>query len=92
MNLVVNNFAAPESLGSSEMGPERNILSLNAGRTAQDLPEWTDLEPIGQYLRRLNYSKHFIDLFLIPMCAAPWCIDPQEFASSFPAMHLIRFM
>ncbi|KAI1824020.1 FAD/NAD(P)-binding domain-containing protein [Xylaria intraflava] len=50
------------------------------------------LEPIGDYLRAQNYSERFISLFLIPMVAAPWCIDPDEFSRTFPARSLIKFM
>ncbi|KAI0476353.1 FAD/NAD(P)-binding domain-containing protein [Xylariaceae sp. FL0804] len=50
------------------------------------------LEAIGEYLRAQGYSEHFIALFLIPMVAAPWCIDPDEFARTFPAKALIKFM
>ncbi|KAI1641601.1 uncharacterized protein F4817DRAFT_52655 [Daldinia loculata] len=38
------------------------------------------------------YSKRFISYFLIPMVAAPWCTDPEEFARTFPAKFLIQFM
>ncbi|RDA88529.1 hypothetical protein CP532_6637 [Ophiocordyceps camponoti-leonardi (nom. inval.)] len=49
-------------------------------------------ESIGEYLRRKRYSNQFITYFLIPMVAAPWCIDPDEFAATFPARNLIQFM
>lgn len=47
------------------------------------------VESIGAYLRAHRYSQQFIDYYLIPMVAAPWCIDPQEFAETFPAKLLI---
>jgi predicted NAD/FAD-binding protein len=50
------------------------------------------LESIGDYLNRMGYSKQFIECFLIPMVAAPWCIDPERFARTFPARPLIEFM
>ncbi|KAI1357427.1 FAD/NAD(P)-binding domain-containing protein [Xylaria arbuscula] len=50
------------------------------------------VEPIGDYLRRKGYSRQFITYYLIPMTAAPWCIDPDEFEKNFPALALIRFM
>ncbi|KAM4065026.1 flavin containing amine oxidoreductase [Hirsutella rhossiliensis] len=50
------------------------------------------LESIGEYLRRQGYSEQFMAYFLIPMVAAPWCIDPDEFAATFPARPLIQFM
>lgn len=52
----------------------------------------TSLESIGSYLRRQGYSSQFMTYFLIPMVAAPWCIDPEEFSRSFPAKPLIHFM
>ena len=51
-----------------------------------------ELEPIGKYLDRQGYSDQFKRYFIIPMVAAPWCIDPEEFANNFPAISLIRFM
>ncbi|ROW11902.1 hypothetical protein VPNG_04907 [Cytospora leucostoma] len=59
----------------------------NDGLTRSDL-----FESIGTYLRRKRYSDQFITYYLIPMVAAPWCIDPDEFARSFPAKPLIGFM
>lgn len=50
------------------------------------------LESIGEYLERQSYSKQFITYFLIPMVAAPWCIDADEFARTFPAKPLVKFM
>ncbi|OTA88154.1 hypothetical protein M434DRAFT_34947 [Hypoxylon sp. CO27-5] len=50
------------------------------------------LESIGDYLKRQGYSERFIDYYLIPMVAAPWCTDPDEFARTFPAKSLIQFM
>lgn len=47
---------------------------------------------IGEFLKDQGYSQRFADDFLIPMVASPWCIDPDEFASNFPAAKLIRFM
>lgn len=50
------------------------------------------LESIGEYLDRHRYSEQFKNYFIIPMVAAPWCIDPAAFCHSFPATTLIRFM
>lgn len=49
-------------------------------------------ESIGKYLDREGYSESFKNKYLIPMVAAPWCIDPKEFCCNFPARPLIRFM
>lgn len=49
-------------------------------------------ESIGTYLRRQGYSEQFMTYYLLPMVAAPWCIDVNEFARTFPAKSLIQFM
>jgi predicted NAD/FAD-binding protein len=49
-------------------------------------------EFIGVYVTRNRYSSQFTNYFLIPMAAALWCIDPDEFAWTFPAKSLIEFM
>jgi predicted NAD/FAD-binding protein len=59
----------------------------------QDVPaQASHLESIGDYLKRKGYSYQFMTYFIIPMMAAPWCIDPDEFARTFPAKTLIQFM
>lgn len=58
----------------------------------KDLEKEERFESIGNYLRRQGYSSQFLRLFLIPMVAAPWCTDLDEFSSSFPARYLIHFM
>ncbi|KID63324.1 amine oxidase, partial [Metarhizium hybridum] len=58
----------------------------------ESCPMSTPLESIGSYLIRQGYSSQFTTYFLIPMVAAPWCIDPDEFSRSFPARPLIHFM
>jgi predicted NAD/FAD-binding protein len=64
-----------------------------AEKEPSDMPTMGgQLESIGQYLSRKTYSEHFMTYFLIPMMAAPWCIDPHEFARTFPAKPLIQFM
>lgn len=49
-------------------------------------------ESIGTYLRRQRYSGQFIAYYLLPMVAAPWSADGNEFARTFPAKPLIQFM
>lgn len=49
-------------------------------------------ESIGTYLGRQGYSEQFITYYLIPMAAAPWCTDVEEFSRTFPAKPLIQFM
>lgn len=60
----------------------------------EDIPK-TRSEPsesIGTYLRRQRYSGQFITYYLLPMVAAPWSADGNEFARTFPAKTLIQFM
>ncbi|RYP92151.1 hypothetical protein DL770_001732 [Monosporascus sp. CRB-9-2] len=66
--------------------------SGKGANTLDDDPRATRLETIGDYLRRKRYSDQFRTYFLIPMVAAPWCIDPEEFEHNFPAKPLIRFI
>lgn len=54
--------------------------------------ETIPFESIGDYITRQGYSRQFLTYYLIPLVAAPWCIDPDEFARSFPAKTLIQFM
>ena len=86
------NYFATDSLSESSE-PEYSILepekprlyNTSAQRSGED-------EYIGEYLDRRGYSESFKNRYLIPMVAAPWCIDPEEFCSKFPARSLIRFM
>jgi predicted NAD/FAD-binding protein len=64
----------------------------NVAISPEDATYYQHLESIGDYCTRMGYSELFITHFLVPMVAAPWCIDPVEFAASFPAIILIRFM
>ncbi|KAI0188243.1 FAD/NAD(P)-binding domain-containing protein [Astrocystis sublimbata] len=49
-------------------------------------------ETLGAYLERNRYSTIFIDYFLLPMLASPWCTDPKELAQTFPVIPMIQFM
>jgi predicted NAD/FAD-binding protein len=65
----------------------------NTGDILPQIPvQGLPIESIGEYLKKKRYSDQFITYFLIPMMAAPWCIDPDEFARTFPAKTLIQFM
>jgi predicted NAD/FAD-binding protein len=64
-------------------------LSSNLPGRSQDE---SHLESIGTYMKRQRYSRQFIRYVLIPMVAAPWRIDPDEFAHTFPAHKLVKFM
>ncbi|KAI1208162.1 FAD/NAD(P)-binding domain-containing protein [Annulohypoxylon truncatum] len=58
----------------------------------KDLKSLDQFQTIGDYLKEKKYSDEFINYFLIPMVASPWCIDTNEFKETFPARPLIRFM
>jgi predicted NAD/FAD-binding protein len=45
---------------------------------------------LGEYLKAEGYSKAFIDDFIIPMGAAIWSADPDQFWG-FPARFFVRF-
>lgn len=49
-------------------------------------------ESIGQYLDREGYSDAFRDDYLLPMAAGAWSRSPDDYASDFPAVVLIRLM
>lgn len=45
---------------------------------------------MGSYLREQRYSTEFVERYLIPMGAAIWSADPQQFYD-FPAGYFVRF-
>lgn len=45
---------------------------------------------LGQYVRKHRYSTEFIDRHLIPMGAAIWSADPEQF-HEFPVGSFVRF-
>jgi predicted NAD/FAD-binding protein len=45
---------------------------------------------LGRYLQSQNYSRMFVDMFLIPMGAAIWSADPQAFRN-FPIKSFAGF-
>ena len=44
------------------------------------------LESIGEYLKRKGYSEQFKKNYIIPMVAAPWCIDPDDLSRTSPQL------
>lgn len=83
------NLFAAEILSSDEYG------SVEKSRSRVDDKRPTPIcegESIGSYLERHCYSPQFRENYIIPMVAAPWCIDPDEFSNRFPAKDLIEFM
>jgi predicted NAD/FAD-binding protein len=45
---------------------------------------------LGEYVRQEGYSKEFIERHLIPMGAAIWSADPDQFYE-FPVKYFVRF-
>ncbi len=87
---------AEDILHEEASAPDPNECPQPMGMSIDDTREEDgDAKPlvaIGEYLRMQGYSHQFMSYFLIPMAAAPWCTDPDEFALSFPAKPLIQFM
>jgi predicted NAD/FAD-binding protein len=50
----------------------------------------TDDRTLGAYVRERGYSDEFVERHLIPMGAAIWSADPQQFYE-FPAAYFVRF-
>lgn len=71
---------------------EKNVPAATAASPTGDDLRAKSFESIGDYIVRQGYSRQFLTYYLIPLVAAPWCIDPDEFARSFPAKTLIKFM
>lgn len=71
---------------------EQSLPAATATSPTGDDLEARPVESIGDYIVRQGYSHQFLTYYLIPLVAAPWCIDPDEFARSFPAKTLIKFM
>ena len=46
--------------------------------------------PLGDYLARNDYSRRFVEHYIVPMGAAIWSTDPQNMLA-FPARYFIRF-
>jgi predicted NAD/FAD-binding protein len=54
------------------------------------LADRDDDTSLGDYLKNEGYSKAFIHDFIIPMGAAIWSADPEQFLR-FPARYFVRF-
>lgn len=61
-------------------------------RAARSLLDHDDVSlSLDEFLRREGFSRPFVDDYLIPLGAAIWSANPQEF-SAFPATSLARFL
>jgi predicted NAD/FAD-binding protein len=68
----------------------RDILRFN--REAERLLEEGDqTTTLGDLLRERGYSRHFIELYIVPMGASIWSTDPERMMG-FPAHTFIRFL
>lgn len=87
-DIVRFNYFATDILSESWQSHSYSTKKAERNRLYQN----AELESIGDYLDRQGYSEQFKRYYIIPMVAAPWCIDPEEFSRNFPAHTLIRFM
>ena len=65
------------------------ILRFNREASALVAEDIDDIT-LGEYLQQGNYSRTFMDYYLIPMAAAVWSAD-LKVMYQFPARYLIRF-
>ena len=93
-----------EYMGSSLNGlfaQRSNLLRPSFYRMVRDILRFfreaaTDVEQhggqmtLGEYLRSHNYSREFIDDYLVPMTSAIWSAEPVA-VLDMPAMFLVRF-
>ncbi len=68
----------------------RDILRFNRD-AEQILDEGDQVTSLGELLRARGYSKHFVDLYIVPMGASIWSTDPERMMG-FPAHTFIRFL
>jgi predicted NAD/FAD-binding protein len=72
------------------LGMTRDILRFN--RDAERLLEEGDQSTtLAELLLERRYSRHFIDLYVVPMGASIWSTDPERMLG-FPAHTFIRFL
>jgi predicted NAD/FAD-binding protein len=67
----------------------RDILRFNDA-TLDHVEELDESETIGAYLVRNDYSKEFVDQYLVPMAAAIWSAEPVAILE-MPVKFLVRF-
>jgi len=63
---------------------------MRFGREAPELLAAATEETLSSYLERRDYSRAFVDNYLIPMGAAIWSTDP-ELMLRFPARFFVEF-
>ncbi len=71
----------------------RSVELLRGGAVSAGLspaPDYDDELELGQYLERNQYSRQFIEHYLVPMGAAIWSAPPDRFLQ-FPARFIINF-
>lgn len=67
----------------------RDILRFNK-QAPKDMHEGVAEITLQEYLRANNYSRQFIEHYIVPMGAAIWSTDPLQM-QQFPARFFIRF-
>ena len=67
----------------------RDVLRFFRDAVA-DVQRYGRQQTIGEYLRSRNYSKEFVDDYLVPMTAAIWSAEPVA-VLDMPALFLVRF-
>ncbi len=67
----------------------RDVLRFNeeAARSAAD---FDDCETLGEYLRRNDYSREFVEHYIVPMAAAIWSAEPGVILE-MPIKFLVKF-
>ena len=91
-DIIRFNYFATDILLEKHLHDVSTISHPNKTRYQSLSARRRKLESIGEYLKREHYSEQFKRYYIIPMVAAPWCIDPEEFSRDFPADTLIHFM
>jgi predicted NAD/FAD-binding protein len=85
-NFFATDILAEKSSAPSQ-SPQEGIYEDGKQRSKKQ-----KLESVGEWLARHNYSEQFKRYYIIPLIAAPWCIDPGVVSHNFPAETLILFM
>ncbi|MDH3621935.1 MAG: FAD-dependent oxidoreductase [Gammaproteobacteria bacterium] len=67
----------------------RDILRFNDA-TLPHVDDFDEAATIGTYLAENNYSKEFVDQYLVPMAAAIWSAEPVAILD-MPVKFLVRF-
>jgi len=67
----------------------RDILRFN-GKALGTIEQSDDSQTLGDYLLANNYSREFVDHYIVPMAAAIWSAEPVSILD-MPVRFLVRF-